>query len=95
MNALFLEAAAAPTPVFDPLVSRHDTLVGDWGLHASDSLQARWNLGLDRWSLGLDFKILLRTIPAVILGLGRNKSVLYIEIEQQFGRPAPDQPWGA
>jgi hypothetical protein len=50
---------------------------------------------LDRWSLGLDFKILLRTIPAVILGLGRNKSVLYIEIEQQFGRPAPDQPWGA
>src|SRR5438067_11972947 len=25
---------------------------------------------IDRWSLGLDFKILLRTIPAVILGLG-------------------------
>jgi hypothetical protein len=25
---------------------------------------------IDRWSLALDFKILLRTIPAVILGLG-------------------------
>ena len=25
---------------------------------------------IDRWSLGLDFKILLRTIPAVIMGLG-------------------------
>src|SRR5437763_3935906 len=25
---------------------------------------------IDRWTLGLDFKILLRTIPAVILGLG-------------------------
>jgi hypothetical protein len=29
---------------------------------------------IDRWSLALDFKILLRTIPAVILGLG---AVLY------------------
>jgi lipopolysaccharide/colanic/teichoic acid biosynthesis glycosyltransferase len=25
---------------------------------------------IDRWSLGLDFKIMIRTIPAVILGLG-------------------------
>jgi lipopolysaccharide/colanic/teichoic acid biosynthesis glycosyltransferase len=25
---------------------------------------------IDRWSLALDFKILLRTIPAVILGFG-------------------------
>jgi Bacterial sugar transferase. len=25
---------------------------------------------IDRWSLGLDFKILVRTITAVILGLG-------------------------
>ncbi len=25
---------------------------------------------IDRWSLGLDFKILMRTIPAVIFGLG-------------------------
>lgn len=37
--------------VFDPLVSRHDTLVGDWGLHARDSFQARWNLAIDRASL--------------------------------------------
>jgi lipopolysaccharide/colanic/teichoic acid biosynthesis glycosyltransferase len=25
---------------------------------------------IDHWSLGLDFKILLRTIPAVLLGSG-------------------------
>lgn len=25
---------------------------------------------IDRWSLGLDFKILLRTIPAVLFGFG-------------------------
>jgi lipopolysaccharide/colanic/teichoic acid biosynthesis glycosyltransferase len=25
---------------------------------------------IDRWSLGLDLKILLRTIPAVVFGLG-------------------------
>ena len=25
---------------------------------------------IDRWSLGLDFKILLRTIPAVLMGMG-------------------------
>ena len=37
--------------VFDPLVSRHDTLVGDWGLHARGSFQARWNLAIDRLAL--------------------------------------------
>jgi glycosyltransferase involved in cell wall biosynthesis len=37
--------------VFDPLVSRHDTLVGDWGLHGRDSFQARWNLAIDRAAL--------------------------------------------
>lgn len=34
--------------VFDPLVSRWDTLVEDWGLHAPGSLQARWNRAIDR-----------------------------------------------
>lgn len=37
--------------VFDPLVSRWDTLVGDWKLHGERSGQARWNRLLDRWSL--------------------------------------------
>ena len=36
--------------VFDPLVSRWDTLVEDWRLHAPDSGQARWNRGIDRWA---------------------------------------------
>ncbi|HEY6194615.1 MAG TPA: glycosyltransferase [Candidatus Eisenbacteria bacterium] len=34
--------------VFDPLVSRWDTLVEDWRLHASGSGQARWNRLIDR-----------------------------------------------
>jgi glycosyltransferase involved in cell wall biosynthesis len=37
--------------VFDPLVSRWDTLVGDWKLHGENSGQARWNRLIDRWSL--------------------------------------------
>jgi len=37
--------------VFDPLVSRWDTLVCDWKLHGERSAQARWNRALDRWSL--------------------------------------------
>lgn len=37
--------------VFDPLVSRWDTLVGDWKLHGRASAQARWNRAIDRWSL--------------------------------------------
>ena len=37
--------------VFDPLISRWDTLVDDWGLHAAGSGQARWNRAIDRWSL--------------------------------------------
>lgn len=38
--------------VFDPLVSRHDTLVGDWRLHGEGSAQAWWNRRLDAWSFG-------------------------------------------
>ena len=36
---------------FDPLVSRWDTLVHDWGLHAAGSAQARWNRGIDARAL--------------------------------------------
>jgi glycosyltransferase involved in cell wall biosynthesis len=47
--------------VFDPLVSRHETVVGDWGLHAPGSAQARWNRWLDRWSLSLADVVLCDT----------------------------------
>jgi glycosyltransferase involved in cell wall biosynthesis len=36
--------------VFDPLVSRWDTLVEDWRLHAPGSAQARWNRAIDQWT---------------------------------------------
>ncbi len=47
--------------VFDPLVSRHDTLVGDWRLHAPGSLQAWWNRRIDRASLRLADAVLCDT----------------------------------
>lgn len=47
--------------VFDPLVSRWDTLVGDWKLHGEGSAQARWNRHLDRWSLSLADRVLCDT----------------------------------
>lgn len=47
--------------LFDPLVSRHDTLVGDWQIHGHGSGQARWNRMLDRWSLGLADRVLCDT----------------------------------
>jgi glycosyltransferase involved in cell wall biosynthesis len=49
------------TLVFDPLVSRHDTLVDDWSLHASGSMQARWNRGIDRAALSLADLVLCDT----------------------------------
>lgn len=47
--------------VFDPLVSRHDTLVSDWGLHAPGSGQARWNRMIDRWALSTPDLVLCDT----------------------------------
>ena len=47
--------------VFDPLVSRVDTLVEDWGLHAPGSGQARWNGWIDRVSLRWSDRVLCDT----------------------------------
>lgn len=47
--------------VFDPLVSRWDTLVGDWRLHAPDSAQARWNRTIDRIAFAASDRILCDT----------------------------------
>lgn len=47
--------------VFDPLVSRYDTLVEDWKKHAPGSLQAGWNRLLDRLSMALPDVVLCDT----------------------------------
>ena len=47
--------------VFDPLVSRHDTLVHDWAIHADGSAQAHWNRWIDRWALSLADRVLCDT----------------------------------
>ena len=47
--------------VFDPLVSRWDTLVGDWQLHAPRSAQARWNRAIDRWAFRAADRLLCDT----------------------------------
>ncbi len=53
--------AGARPVVFDPLVSRHDTLVGDWAIHGEGSAQAAWNRGIDGWSFGLADVVLCDT----------------------------------
>ncbi len=53
---------AGPRPVvFDPLVSRWDTLVGDWGIHAPGSAQSTWNRTIDRIAFGLAARVLCDT----------------------------------
>ncbi len=47
--------------VFDPLVSRHDTLVDDWKLHEAASGQALWNRGIDRMAFTLPDRVLCDT----------------------------------
>ena len=47
--------------VFDPLVSRWDTLVSDWQLHGAGSVQARWNRTLDRWAFRAADRLLCDT----------------------------------
>jgi len=47
--------------VFDPLVSRWDTLVEDWRLHAQGSAQARWNRAIDRWAFRAADRLLCDT----------------------------------
>ena len=63
--------------VFDPLVSRWDTLVEDWRLHAQGSAQARWNRTLDRWAFASVDLLLCDTWAHgelfVTLGAGRSR----------------------
>ena len=83
--------------VFDPLVSRHDTLVGDWGLHAEGSLQAGWNRWIDRWSLSLADLVLCDTWAhgALYESLGVRRSSLarvLVGAEDAFFRIGPAGP---
>ena len=84
--------------VFDPLVSRFDTLVGDWGVHAPRSAQARWNRGLDRWALALADVVVCDTWAqgALYVELGarreRLRRILVGAEEIFFGLPsAPEE----
>lgn len=64
--------------VFDPLVSRWDTLVEDWRLHAPDSGQARWNRGIDRWAFRAADRLLCDTWAhgELFVSLGADRSRL-------------------
>jgi glycosyltransferase involved in cell wall biosynthesis len=81
--------------VFDPLISRHDTLVHDWGLHAPTSAQARWNLMIDRRALRLSDLVLCDTWAhgALFERLGarrdRLRRVLVGAEDAFFGVPPP------
>ena len=64
--------------VFDPLVSRWDTLVADWGLHAEGSAQARWNRTIDRWTFRAADRLLCDTWAhaELFVALGAERSRL-------------------
>jgi glycosyltransferase involved in cell wall biosynthesis len=64
--------------VFDPLVSRWDTLVGDWQLHAPGSPQARWNRAIDRWAFRAADRLLCDTWAhgELFVALGAERSRL-------------------
>src|SRR5262249_30098713 len=47
--------------VFDPLVSRWDTLVGDWQRRGGASGQAGWTGGIDRWAFRAAARLLCDT----------------------------------
>ena len=85
---------------FDPLVSRWDTLVQDWGLHAAGSAQARWNRGIDTRALRAADLILCDTwehgalFEALGADRGRIRRVL-VGAERAFfeiGAPPEDGP---
>lgn len=83
--------------VFDPLISRHDTLVHDWALHAPNSAQARWNLMIDRRALRLSNLVLCDTWAhgALFERLGapreRLRRVLVGAEDAFFGVPPPPE----
>lgn len=86
--------------VFDPLVSRHDTLVSDWRLHREGSAQAWWNRQLDRWSLGAADLVLCDTWAHgelfASLGVARSRLArVLVGAEDAFfavGAPPPAPP---
>jgi glycosyltransferase involved in cell wall biosynthesis len=89
--------AGRRTLVFDPLVSRHDTLVEDWRLHAPGSLQAGWNRWIDRWSLSLADLVLCDTWThgALYESLGAPRERLarvLVGAEDEFFRIGPPDP---
>lgn len=64
--------------VFDPLISRWDTLVQDWQLHAKDSRQASWNRGIDRWAFRAADRLLCDTWAhgELFVSLGAERAAL-------------------
>ena len=85
--------------VFDPLVSRYDTLVGDWAIHEEGSAQARWNRAIDRWALSRADRVLCDTWAhgALFERLGverRRLRRVLVGAEDQFFRAAdpPAEP---
>ncbi len=64
--------------VFDPLVSRWDTLVQDWRVHAGGSAQASWNRAIDRWTFRAADRLLCDTWAhgELFVSLGADRALL-------------------
>jgi len=80
--------------VFDPLVSRWDTLVEDWRLHPPGSGQARWNRGIDRFAFRAADRLLCDTWAhgELFVELGADRARLrrvLVGAEEAFFRVPP------
>lgn len=97
-DVVVAKALAGRRPlIFDPLVSRWDTLVGDWRLHAEGGGQARWNRTLDRWSLRSADRVLCDTWVhgELFVSLGARRSQLrrlLVGAEPAFFEVGPSPP---
>ena len=85
--------------VFDPLISRWDTLVDDWGLHAEGSGQARWNRAIDRWTFRAVDRLLCDTWAhgELFAELGADRSRMrrvLVGAERRFFDVPPPGPEG-
>ncbi len=60
--ARFLSFLTRKPLVFDPLISRYETMIFDWGKARKNSFQAKWNYEIDRISFKFAHKILADTL---------------------------------
>lgn len=88
--AKFLSSLTKKPLVFDPLVSRYETKVFDWGKAGKNSFQAKWNFEIDRLSFRIAHRVLADTMSHADyyekkFGIDRKKiSIVPVGVEEDI-----------